>query len=435
MRGAIGLSGLVFWLIVLAWSGQILSKDIESFPETLSLEQALAMLDESHPDLMQVEAKVLSSRASGLQLDADNALGITFEGELRQVDRQIPRDHDFADDSRVRLVVDKQFTDFGISATQRQGIESGISAAQEMARLAHAENRIQIIRAFCNVIISDYAYIVADEQMTVAYLRFNNLREKMEKFGEAAEVQVVALESIYLDKLAARTAANHVQRNRRLRLALALNRPEAYPDKMIEPDTAGYDRPLPDYEVLLEQVMENSLELGAARLHVESARKYLAATRLTRPVLGLRLEATEYSEVLSGNRDELRSSLYLKVPLYNALHYEAETARNYAAVVESEATRAQLEHEIRLKVLELVQQLANIKAEIEASRAELYYRELELDKTRLEYEMEIRANIGDANAKVAGALYRNIKAEYAQMLVWEQIDALRRTYSVTNNIP
>ena len=84
----------------------------------------------------------------------------------------------------------------------------------------------------------------------------------------------------------------------------------------------------------------------------------------------------------------------------------------------------QNEYELRIQVLELVQKLKTNQAELNAAYKELEFREHELDRIRLEYELDYRASIGEGNLNVAKALYRVMRANYEKILIWEQLDML-----------
>ena len=95
-----------------------------------------------------------------------------------------------------------------------------------------------------------------------------------------------------------------------------------------------------------------------------------------------------------------------------------------ARVLELEAREAALEHDLRVEVLRLVQRLAYLDTELRAAEAELLFSELDLDRVRLLYEMEVRARIGTANSAVAAAISRLAHARYERALVWDRLDIL-----------
>jgi Ni2+-binding GTPase involved in maturation of urease and hydrogenase len=69
--------------------------------------------------------------------------------------------------------------------------------------------------------------------------------------------------------------------------------------------------------------------------------------------------------------------------------------------------------------------VTELQTELAAANSELLYRELDLDKIRMQYEMEIHAQIGTGNTQVARALLRQVRAKYQLAMVWIEIDQLR----------
>lgn len=397
----------------------------KEFPEVLTLSQALGMLNGDHPGLLLTRARIQEVGAEQVQVDADTALKAGIGLELRGAVKAADPNDDFVDDSRALFILDKPLTTFGRGQVRSGAVETELDSLGQKEALNRASIRLDAMRAFFEVIIADYAYTAIDEEMTLAFLNFDDAREQMERFKELPEVEVRALEVVYLDALAKRTAARHEQRASRLRLALALNRPAAYPDQLIEPDLSEYNRQLPDYEELLESVMLNNPSLRSAKLQLEAQRQRLDGLSLARrPTLGARFQAAEYERVLGSSRDQFRASIYLDIPLTVPQLTQGEIARQSAAVLEYEANLKLIENELRLNVLKLVQRLEQLDTELNAARTDLLYRELDLDRVRLQYEMEVRVRIGGANTEVARALLRSARVRYQRALVWEQLDML-----------
>ncbi|MGB5705415.1 MAG: TolC family protein [Arenicellales bacterium] len=395
------------------------------FPKVLTLPQALEMLDDNHPGLLLTRARMQEIGAERVQVDADTALKAIIGLELRGAVKASDPDNDFVDDSRALFVLDKPLTTFGREQVRTGAVRTELDSLGQKEVLNRASIRLDAMRAFFEVIIADYAYTAIDEEMTLAFLHFDDAREQMERYHELPEVEVRALEVVYLDAFAKRTAARHEQRASRLRLALALNRPMAYPDQLIEPDLSKYSRQLPDYEELLESAMLNNHSIKSAKLQLEAQRQRLDGLSLARrPTLGARFQAAEYERILGSSRDQFRASLYLDIPLTVPRLTQGEIARQSAAVLKYESNVKLIENELRLNVLRLVQRLEQLDSELNAARTDLLYRELDLDRVRLQYEMEVRARIGGANTEVARSLHRLAYIRYQRALVWEQLDML-----------
>lgn len=415
------------WAVLLAFSmesGQAATVAPEPFPDVLTLEKALDMLDQNYPDVMSAQASISKARSEVLSVQARQTTRVYAEAELRQADRHIPSRTEFIDDSRIRLVVNTPLSDFGMTQTRHDGASLSLDARQLNYQRVRAENRLQAIKAFLNVILSDYAYIVADEDMTLAFLQYDRELEKMERFEDANPVEVAQREVRYLDKFAIRSEVDNQRRRTRLRLALVLNRPEAYPDQMVEPDLSVYDRPVPEYDEILAKALSNAPEMEIARLNIAAGQKRLQAAKMQRPTLGLKFEAIGYSESYPGSRDDLRASAFLSFPIFSGLSRDAEIVETMAELDQYSAELNSVEYKLRIQVLELVQELESNQLEINAANRELEYREHELDRIRLEYELDYRASIGEGNLNVAKALYRLMKANYEKVLIWEQLDTL-----------
>ncbi len=399
--------------------------DTEPFPRTLTLGQALSMLDDGDPALRLGESRLATNRADRARLDDRNALSASLRLDLRAADRIATEGHDFTNESRAILTLDKPLTRFGTDRALYESLETGAQAISVRQERNRSEARHKALRAFFGVILADYAYAAQDEVMTLAFLTFKNKRDRMELYNEVAAVEVHRLEAVYLDEFAERTRLRLERRASRLRLAVALNRADAYPDRVVEPDLSGYGRETPDYEEVLAEVLESSAAMRIARLETEAARRRLEGLSAgAGPVLGTRFEAAEYRYRVPSTRDQFRASVYLDIPLGGAMKRRGEIRAAAARVLELEAREAALEHDLRVEVLRLVQRLAYLDTELRAAEAELLFSELDLDRVRLLYEMEVRARIGTANSAVAAAISRLAHARYERALVWDRLDIL-----------
>ena len=381
---------------------------------------------------MLSSARMVANEAERLRLDGRYAFSSSLDIDLRTADKVAIPGHEFINDSFMTLTVDKPLTRFGADEGLYSSLDSSARALTAEIEKVRAEVRHHAIQAFFSVILADYAYIAQDEAMTLAFLEFDDARELMDDYGEVPEVEVRRLEARYLDAFAERTRLGHERRANRLQLALALNRSDAYPDRMVEPDLSGYSRDTPDYDEVLARVLEGSAGIRAARLEVDAARQRLDALSLTgRPLLGAQFEAGEYRRRVPLSRDQFRASLYLEIPLIADQVRRGDIVAASSRLLQSEASLHALEHELRIRVLRLVQRLAHLDTELRAADAELLHSELELDRVQLLYEMEVRARIGRANADVAAAVHRQARARYQRALVWDRLDGLMNNEPVT----
>jgi outer membrane protein TolC len=222
-----------------------------------------------------------------------------------------------------------------------------------------------------------------------------------------------------------RTRAANQQRSKRNQLALAIGSPGELPDNVTDPDLAVYDRPVPDYDELLEVVLEQHPLMAVNNLLLEGAEQTIRQYEVSgRPELLAQLEATEWS-LETGNRDQYIAGLQLNIPLGGRSARRAKVAEAVAERHRLQADRRALEFELRQEVLELIQRLQEIQVEIEAAQANELYRDLYLDRSRTLYQLEVRSDLGDSQARQAEAVWRSAKARFERALTWARIDAMR----------
>ena len=332
--------GLAGWLGFALWAWMSMGLASESVPRVLGLSQAMTYLDDSHPVVRLVSARADMIRARCTNLS---------EIETGLLDQSVHR-------ARIRL-------------------------------------RLELIRAFFDVILADYAYASIDEEMTLAFLRFKRASESLEQYERATEIEVTRLESVYLDALARRTNAANEQRGSRLTLALAMNRPSAIIDQVVEPSLASRNREPPDYDESVDQVVGHAPELLEIKMRIKGIRE-----KSRNPCFD------EYD----GHSGDSTQGI--------------NTEQEELALAEAKLAIAELM--LRKKMMELMHEIRYLDAQKTAAQADLLSRELALDKVRLQYEMEIRAQIGAANAAVAKAMERLKRLDYERAYAFEAFDAL-----------
>lgn len=397
----------------------------EPVPQTLTLERALDLARGDHPAMAIAAAERMAAGADVELAAAARGWDSHLELDARAADKVAADSQGQRDDSRVTFYLSRLLTNFGGTSMAVKAAETRLAGA-DLALDYRAElGRIEVMRRFLGVRLADLRYFVDDEDMTLAFLRYDRLRERRERFGQFAEVEERELESIFRERLAARTAAGHHQRSARNRLALAMGRPGELALTVLEPDLSVYEREVPKYEEVVDEVLERHPLVRLNRILVEAAETETRSREMaSRPELWAEFEATQWS-LETGNRDELVAGFKLRVPiggksLRNARIAEAQALRHRLL-----ADQRMLEFELRQEVLELVQRLQQLDVESEAARVNELYRDLYLDRSRTLYQLEARADLGDSQARQAEAVWRTASVEYERALTWARIDAMR----------
>jgi hypothetical protein len=341
-----------------------------ALPELMSLSQALALSDRHHPQVLKHAAQVQAAQAV---LHRDEQ-----EGRCQY---------------------------------------DGVKSAQVGLDNAQRQQRIDIIHRFFAVLAADLRFAADNEAMSLAFFPFSRADERRERFGSVSELEVMEKRVGYFAELEQRNQSLRAQRSTRLKLALAMGLPRAKPDYLIEPDLSIYDRETPDFDDLLEQVLLSSplIRQKTAQL----AQLKLVETRFVgeTPCVGLdMLLAANIHPAGHQNSGFTLSSI-------DAHFATLDHAALLAIIAAEEAEFLALDFRIREQVLKWVQTLEKLKQQIEQNAQNLAYRERALDKSRLLYEMEVSAQIGQAQADMAKLLWQDARSKYRRAMIWEKIDA------------
>ena len=416
------LAGLLagLWLTLHALTGQAASP----WPESLSLEQALAMADEQQPDIRLAAAQLELARAEQLRSQSLTGLQARLETRLRWIQPPSIAMDKSQDDHRLSLQVNKNLYDFGRSAAALAASEAWLSSQQQRYRDAVNQYRLAVMQAFFDAVLSDQAYTRDNEDMSVAYIRYDRAQNRNE-LGQLSDIELLKAHSDYQAVRVRRYQSDARQRTSRAQLASLLNQPGKLPEELTVPTLPGNARPVPDdLSAWQQEAQDNNPLLVALRDEVARAQRKLdAAKAFDNPTLQGQLEVSEYTRGSAAN-DEWRAGVVLDVPLLTGGQARAERARYRAELL---AARAQLEkasRAVRQQLLEEWSRLGILKVALERERVRGEYRELYLDRSRALYELEVKSDLGDAMTQTSAARYEQMRTEFELALTWGRIEAL-----------
>lgn len=392
----------------------------------LSLEDALSQASAGHPDLRIAEAQLGLARADELYVSSQDDFRLNLEGSLRTGRNALTNDR-FEPDHLIRLNARKTLWDGG-------RVEAGSAAAQLESRAqeallldTRAQRRLTLMARFFDVLLADLQYAAADEALAVAYVSWDNQRER-QQLGEISTPQLAELEARFQDSRMRRNDALRHAKEKRALLANAMHRPGELPGELIDPPLKGNDRPLADFEPLFKTLLEHNPRLRALRQQAGASGARLDALDIqTRPILAFEAEAAAYSRD-SYTRDELRAGFNLVWPLFAGAETDARKVRETA---QGRLLQSQLEaHTLALRqaLFEAREEILHLRAsERPAAETNSLYRDWALERARAEYELEMKTNLGSSMAETQNAKLRRRAVEYRLALAWEKLEALLGT--------
>jgi len=420
MRGSRLPAGLVAGFLFLL----VLSRAFAAeSPKPLTLAVALAAADESHPDLLVALAERDAAQAARRLAAARLALGGRFEGILRSGKPTLGNE-DFTGDNSLRLTARKTVYDFGRSGAAEEAAGSELAAREATLLDTRQRRRLDIMARFFEVLAADLQYAADDEMMAVAYVSFDQGRDRLET-GQISRVELAELETRYEDLRVRRSAGQQRQRVARALLANAMNRPGLLAADLEDPKLPENERPVPEYESLIPLMLADNPVLAAQRSQLAASQSRLAALRAERrPTLDAELQAADYSRA-APTRDSVSAGVILTWPLYQGERVDARISREQAQFDKLQAGAEKLKMDLTQALLETWLEIGQLRRVTRsAARKQADYRDLALERSRGEYEVELKTNLGTSMAETVQAMLGQRRTEYQLALAFARLEAL-----------
>lgn len=406
---------LMVWLMPHGWSAPA--------DKRLTLSEALAAAEVAHPDLRLAEADWSSALAEQEAAASRSDLSVNVEAGLRHARPSSGPDPSLSDNS-VRLNARKSLYDFGRTALYEQAARSTVDAREAGLLEARERRRIEVMARFFSVLAADMQFVADNEYMAVAYVNVDNARDRL-KVGQISATELAELESRYQEVLVRRNASQARTRLARAQLANAMNRSGQLVAELEDPELTTNDLALPDYETLLPVMQKSNLRLRTQLALLEASRQRMEALRAENsPMLEAEAEAAGWSRE-TATRDNLRAGVVLTWPVYQGRRVSAQLAREQAQFHKLQAEADKLGMDLAEALLEVWAEIDQLQRSVRAAaRKQVEYRDLALEKARGQYEVELKANLGDAMAATMEAKLRERRTEYQLALGLARLQAL-----------
>jgi len=390
---------------------------------TLTLEAALAAAESAHPDLLMAEADRDSASADRDIASSSQDTRIDLEGILRS-GRPTTGEPDFTSDNSVRLTARKTLYDFGRSSNAELAAKSELKAREADLTTTLDQRRLDIMARYFDVLLADMQYTVDNELMAVYYVNFDQGKDRLAQ-GQISSVELAELQSRYRDILEKRNASAQRQRITRAMLANAMNRPGVLPGDLEDPTLSGNQRVLPDYETLLPILLSNNPRLHAQQEMLAASQQRVEALRAENgPTLDAEVQAADYSRSAT-TRDNLSAGLILSWPLYQGNRSDSRVAREMARFNKLQAGTAKLKMDLTQALLETCLDITQLQSTARsAARGYTEYRDLQLERSRGLYELELKSNLGTSMVETSDAKLRARRNEYQLALGFAHLEAL-----------
>lgn len=395
-----------------------------ALPEPLTLEYVLSLAnDQTHYDVLSADALVKQADSSLQSAESAYALESDLTLKARWADPS-PLAYDQAEEDHLAVLsIRKPLYDFGKTSNNIDAAEIEYQAMLEERNYQLNLRKIDIAKAFFDVVITDYKERWDNEQVVLVWVDHEAEKDRL-ALGEVSDVEVLKIRTRlrFLEKQ--RSITRSQQLVTRSQLAEVINRPGELSSDLELPDLKYHKRKLPDYEKLVKRLEEfnHPLKLQAARL-VAAEKRMRAMQMQNRPTLSAEVTLSEYERQTASNND-WAAELKLTVPLFESQGMKADASRARSDWLNQRSKQLRLQSRTRQRLLTLYEQINLLLAERKQLQQEMEYNELELDRKRALYEMEVSTNFGDAMVAVSRTRYMQLKTDYQLALAWMNLELM-----------
>ena len=396
----------------------------DDMPEPLTYEFALTRAESpDHPDVLTAQSQIQAARAEQDSAGAASDLEAAVVANGRWVGPSAISQEDVNEDHIFSFSMRKRLYDFGRTRHAEKAAQQELNGSRQLLWNTLQERRLQIMRAYFDVILADMRYHVDFEDMSVAYVQFDRMRER-NKLGQVSDLDLLKQETVYQSVRRRYTEAQTLQRSTRARLANAMNMPGSLPATVTPPTFSDLSKKPLDYEELLQQARANNPVIMAYSARVGAAQQRLASARSAYwPILSGELEAAEYERQV-GLREDWRASVVLTLPLYQGGRVSGQVGRQQAELYRMQAELQRQQRNIEQNLLDTWLILGTLRVQLEQMKTLSDYRELYLDNARALYDWQQKADLGDAMARQTEARLQTMQTEFELAMAWAKLDAL-----------
>jgi len=408
----------VWWvLLVSAWSATAASAP-------LTLDEALASVAAPHPDRRIAESELALARADRDEAASRQDFRLFLDGALAGGYSDYSHFSGWRSNNLGRIVARKPVFDFGRSSQAVAAAGQEVAARQTALLQVESLRRIDIMARFFDVLLADGQYAADNEFMAVAYVSLNNAKDRF-ALGQISQPELVKMEADYQDIRERREAGLQRVRSTRQQLAHAMFRPGDLPGELAEPALPGNAQPVAEYESLLPWVMEKNPRVLALQAQLAAADARVAAVRAERnPMLDAEVVGADYSRI-TNTRDQVSAGLLFVIPLYQGGRVDARVARELAQKERSAAELDKLKLDLADSLLATLQEIEWLRSSGRAAAdKQIEYRDWALERSRAEYEVELKTSLGTSMAETQVAALRRQQVEYRLALALARLEAM-----------
>lgn len=407
-------------LTCLLSAASIQAQTPEPLPSPLTLEYVLDQPAHMNPEFMRQQARLLQTQAQQTEANAQHSLNFNLQGRLGK--REFLNENQ--DYNLAALHMGLPLYDFGRTTADDQAWSLDTRANEYRLKAIEQQFRLDLMRAYFNVLLADVQYRIDNEAMAIAYVTLDKMREAHE-LGLASDTELYESEENYQKVLLKRQRALTDLRRLPMLLMNAMGRYSSTVPDLKLPELTGIPESLLDMEYYLNLALQNNLDILAAKQTYDASQYRVESAQAgERPVI--RADAwvgqlSSYPEVREGH---WQAQVSIDFPLYDGGLTKSRVDRERAQRQQTRADILEAEQRVREQVMNLYFQLELLAVEKQAVAASQAAADFNLDYKRAVYENELQTDLGDAFVRISQTQYDSLAFNFKNALLWAQMQTL-----------
>lgn len=407
-------------LICLMSALSVQAEEAEPLPTPLTLEYVLALPARMSPSFLRQQASVLQAQAQQMEVTAQDSLNFDLQGRLGK--------REFRDENQnynlAALHMGLPLYDFGRTAASEQAWSLDARANEYRLESIEQQFRLDLMRAYFNVLLAEVRYRVENEAMAIAYVTLDKIREAHE-LGLAADTELYENEENYQKVLLKRQRALTDLRRLPMLLVNAMGRTDAILPDLTLPQLTGPPETLLELEEYLRLALENNPDILAAKQAYDASQYRVESAQAgARPVIRADAWVGQLSSYPEEREGHWQAQVSIDFPLYDGGLSKSRVDRERAQRLETRAGVFEIEQQIREKIMNLYFQLELLAVEKQAVEASQTAADYNLDYKRAIYENELQTDLGNAMVRITQTDYDALEFKLKRALLWAKMQAL-----------
>jgi len=397
------------------------NKQKDELPSPLTLDKLMS-LPLQGVSVLQSDAALEAQSQRLNRAQAGDDANWTLHMTPRYVEPSLLSPNQSHNDSQASLVINKLLYDFGRQSNSELSAQFAMEASQIKNTVDKNLYRLNLMKAYFDVILADLTFLRDNEAMSVAYVRLDRLRAKKD-LNQVSVLDVAKQTQIYQQERVKYFKSRSAQQTSRAYLAILMNRPTQLVADMPNPPILK-KRDIPDLDVTVEQVLTKNPTLKLQKkLLLASESKVQQAQAGRWPRIGANAGYYQYQRELP-NQNKWSVELNISVPLWQGDRVSAAVGEAVALKQQQQLEVRNTELMLRQQTHELLETLRALQAERDQTKQLMEYRDLNLDLSRARYEQELQSDLGDSMTNVSAAKLDAMRVETQRILAWAKLQAL-----------